>query len=179
MQEKRIGDWIQTYTGKVFYPLDPREDEIDIIDVAHALSLICRFTGHCFRHHSVGQHSVLISRMCKTHKLWGLLHDLPEFAMSDLSRPLKRSAGFETYVETEKKFMDVVCKKFGLALGMPAEVKEADDRMLITERNQLMTKPPKEWSDKYEPYDIIIDPWSPERAEKEFLEEFNRLYINK
>ena len=38
----RIGDWIQTYTGKCFYPLDPRPEEIDIMDIAHSLSMTCR-----------------------------------------------------------------------------------------------------------------------------------------
>jgi 5'-deoxynucleotidase YfbR-like HD superfamily hydrolase len=40
------GDWIQTYSGKRFFPLDPRPEDVCIEDIAHALSLLCRWTGH-------------------------------------------------------------------------------------------------------------------------------------
>ena len=54
-------DWIQTYSGKKFYPLDPRPEDIDIRDIAHALSLNCRFNGHCRCFYSVAEHSVGVS----------------------------------------------------------------------------------------------------------------------
>lgn len=43
------GAWMQTYTGKKFHPTSPTVDEIDIVDIAHALSLICRYGGHVDR----------------------------------------------------------------------------------------------------------------------------------
>jgi len=43
---KRHGNWFQTFTGKAFWILDPRPEEIEIEDIAHALSNICRFGGH-------------------------------------------------------------------------------------------------------------------------------------
>ncbi len=49
----RKGEWIQTYTGKQFWPLDPRPEDIDIEDIAHALALTCRFNGHCDYFYSV------------------------------------------------------------------------------------------------------------------------------
>lgn len=55
------GDWMQTYTGRRFYPLDPRPDEIDPEDIAHALSLLCRYGGHVDRFYSVAEHCVLMS----------------------------------------------------------------------------------------------------------------------
>lgn len=36
------GSWIQTYKGIDFYPFDPRPEDVDIEDIAHALSLQCR-----------------------------------------------------------------------------------------------------------------------------------------
>ena len=33
----RIGDWMQTYTGRRFWPLDPRPEEMHIRDIAMAL----------------------------------------------------------------------------------------------------------------------------------------------
>ena len=53
--------WIETYSGKRFYILDPRPQDVDIVDIAHALSLLTRFTGHTREFYSVAQHSVLVS----------------------------------------------------------------------------------------------------------------------
>ena len=50
--------WIQTFTGKRMYPLDPKPEDICIEDIAHALSNICRFTGHTKKFYSVGEHSI-------------------------------------------------------------------------------------------------------------------------
>ena len=61
----RIGDWIQVHSGRQFWPLDPRTEEVDIHDIAHALSLVCRFTGHVKEFYSVAQHSVLVALTVK------------------------------------------------------------------------------------------------------------------
>ena len=41
-----MSEFITTYTGKHFKPTDPNPELIDIPDIAHALSLICRGNGH-------------------------------------------------------------------------------------------------------------------------------------
>ena len=98
--KKRKGDWIQTFTGKRIYPFDPDPDLICIDDIAHALSNICRFTGHVKHFYSVAQHSVIVANAIPdslgvphTNELYlqALLHDAQEYLFSDLSRPLKRS----------------------------------------------------------------------------------------
>lgn len=43
----RRGAWISTYTGGRWYPLDPRVEEVNIEDIAHSLSMLCRYNGHC------------------------------------------------------------------------------------------------------------------------------------
>ena len=65
MNISRLGDWIQVHSGGKFWPLDPRADEVRIGDIAHALSLICRFTGHTKSFYSVAQHSVLVAQTVK------------------------------------------------------------------------------------------------------------------
>lgn len=41
---KRAEDgWMQTYTGRAFYPEDPNPEDVCIKDIAHHLSLMCRF----------------------------------------------------------------------------------------------------------------------------------------
>lgn len=173
----RNGDWIQTFSGIQFFPLDPRPEDIKIEDIAHALSNQCRFSGHVKNFYSVGQHSVLCSRVCEEpNKLWALIHDASEAFLVDLPRPVKRSPGFIPYLEAEERLMAVICKVCNLDPQMPKEVKEADNRMLITEKEQLMGKPPVAWSDIFKSYDLTIEPWSPARAEEEFLKAFNNLY---
>ena len=48
---------IMTYTKKMFDPLQPNAELIDIEDIAHALSMLCRANGHFRSFYSVGQHS--------------------------------------------------------------------------------------------------------------------------
>ena len=59
---------IQTYLGKEFYPLDPKLEDIHIVDIAHAISMKCRYTGHSRFFYSVAQHSVLLTRYIR-HEL--------------------------------------------------------------------------------------------------------------
>ena len=54
----RKGDYIVTYTGLKFWPLDPRLEEFQAEDIAHALSLLCRANGHVPHFNSVAQHSI-------------------------------------------------------------------------------------------------------------------------
>ena len=92
------GNWrgkpfILTYTGKVF-PFDSiTEDCIDIVDIAHSLSQLCRFTGHTNMFYSVAQHSLLVSEKVPggaAVKLCALLHDGAEAYTNDLASPLKK-----------------------------------------------------------------------------------------
>ncbi|MHA1573246.1 MAG: hypothetical protein ACTSX8_04570 [Alphaproteobacteria bacterium] len=46
---------IQTYTGVTWDLLNPRVEDVNIEDIAHSLSLQCRFTGHSRVHYSVAQ----------------------------------------------------------------------------------------------------------------------------
>jgi hypothetical protein len=61
----RKGDWIQTFSGGQFWPLDPIADEIHLIDIAAALGKECRYGGHCLRFYSVAEHSVLMYRAAR------------------------------------------------------------------------------------------------------------------
>ena len=100
-------DWIQTYTGRKFHPLDPAMTDFDLRDIAHSLSLLCRFNGHCLRFYSVAEHSVRVSRILPDDlKLWGLLHDAGEAYLTDLPRPVKgQMPGFR---DMEDKIVEYV-----------------------------------------------------------------------
>ena len=75
----KIEPWIQTYSGKKFWLDPPMWDQIDIIDIAHALSMTCRYGGHSKFFYSVAQHCCLMSRLVpKRLALAALLHDAVE-----------------------------------------------------------------------------------------------------
>jgi hypothetical protein len=176
MQTRGRGDWMQTVTGRQFWPMDPRSHEVFIEDIAHGLSMICRFGGHCRRFYSVAEHSVLIARAAAPeHKLWALLHDASEAYIGDQIRPLKKQlAG---YREAEQKIMRAICVRFGLHLELPASVKALDLALLMDERDQAMAHPPEPWDVEVEPLGIKLKFWKPARAKREFLRAFKKLGI--
>ncbi len=171
--------WIQTYTGRRFSPTKPMAEAIVIQDIAHALSMQCRFSGHCNFFYSVAQHSVLVSYICdEQDKLFGLLHDASEAYLVDLPSPLKRSGQFEAYIQFEAQMQTAICKRFGLEDKEPESVKIADKVMLATEARDLLVNIRSDWKVPHNPLPFKIEPWTPAQAEQAFLERFNEL-INK
>lgn len=169
----RQGDWFQTISGMQFYPLDPRPEDIRTGDIAHGLSMICRFGGHVREFYSVAQHSVLVSHAVPPrHALWGLLHDATEAYLGDMIRPLKLS--MPAYQEVEKRLEAVIAEVFNLPMPMPREVKHADNMLLMTERRDLLPVH-REWSPRAEPLPGVIVPWTPARARAEFMDRFVEL----
>lgn len=158
-----FGDWMQTFTGKAFYPADPikmlHDDKIDPVDIAHALSMTCRYGGHVSRFYSVAEHSLLVSLYCDpADALDGLLHDATEAYMQDLVRPVKNM--LPEYKAMEERLMTAIAIRFGLRTAlhghpdqgaatdyylMPDSVKEADNRILLDERRHLLGPVPQPW----------------------------------
>ena len=169
-----LGNWMQTFTGEQFYPLDPNPAQIHIKDIAHALSLQCRYNGHCKHFYSVAQHSVLVSKLCSPENAFsGLMHDAAEAYLSDVISPIKPH--LRGYDAIENRLLRVIFRHYGLSWPMPAEVKEVDGRMCITEGQQLMYDTTV-WYVQAEPYDIEIGQLSPPEAGYLFLERFVELY---
>ena len=127
--------WITTYTGKKFHYLDPQPEEIDIVDIAHHLSHLCRFTGACKGFYSVADHSIHVAELLPLElRLAGLLHDAAEAYINDISRPVKYSHKLQ---ETEAIIESAIAKKFGVDFSDP-KIKEADNIMIATEARDLM-----------------------------------------
>lgn len=169
--------WIQTYTGRKFDLLDPQPDMICIEDIAHALSNVCRYTGHCKEFYSVAQHSVYVSgNVAQQHKLQALLHDATEAYVTDVSRPLKQL--LPAYKQIEARVWRVIAARFGLPEELAPEVKAADNLLLMTERESLMAVKPELWAPELEaikPLPVRIHGWDPRVAESRFTRAFNRL----
>lgn len=169
--------WISTYTGKKIWPLDPKAEDIEILDIAIGLSRICRFASQTRDFYSVAQHCVIASHLVPgPDALWALLHDAQEAYICDLPKPLKQL--FPKYEEAEMRLTLAVMEKFELPRKIPDSVIEIDRFLLVTEAAQLMDHHPDQWhlSLGIEPdMDLMIDPYGPDMAFREFMQRFDRL----
>lgn len=173
-------NWIQTYTGRQFWPLDPWAEDVCIEDIAHALSNQCRYTGHTREFYSVAQHSVAVANYVgRRWAEYGLLHDAAEAYLIDLPRPLKRE--MPDYKRAEEKVLEAIFCHFGLPWPMPAEcqaeIEQADLVLLATERRDLMAPPPRPWvsTENVSPSPYRIKPMSPKAAKAQFVSEYKAL----
>jgi hypothetical protein len=172
----RFGDFTSTCaTGRQFWPLDPRVEDIDIRDIARALSMQCRWGGHVRVFFSVAQHCLHVSQHCPVNPLAGLLHDSAEAYLVDVPTPIKKN--LKEYASIEHNLLAVIGVKFGLGdtlANLPPEVHEQDARALATEQRDIRTKldfwapPGKPWSDP-------LLPMTPYEAENMFLSRFDTL----
>lgn len=194
MSESRRGDWIQVHSGRAFWPLDPREDELFIEDVAQGLSHLCRFGGQCREFYSVAQHSVLVSELCEgftptgadserrsLNALSGLLHDAPEAFIADLPRPVRSQ--LPSYNDIEAGLWQVCAQRWGLLDADGAKflydeeiLRRADDTALVTEKRDLMAVS-MHWGleEEVEPVPRTILPVPSSEARGHFLERFKVL----
>lgn len=177
--------FLPTCTGRRVHLVNPQPEEIDIEDIAHALSHTCRFAGHVPVHFSVAQHSVLVSELLGKHgpdvALWGLLHDASEAYLHDLTRPLKRALQDDShgwkYGELERRMMAAICVRFRLHSAMPPLVKAADNAVLAAELRDLLHQPLATcvlWAGA-QPMKRTIKPHCPEAAKDIFLVRFEKL----
>lgn len=171
----RIGDWMQTFTGKRYWPLDPKVEDICIEDIAAALSKVCRFGGHTKFFYSVAEHSVLVSDFLPVeYKLWGLLHDASEAYLSDIVKPLKK--GMPNYRNLEHRTMKLIAEKFDLLFPAPQPVSDIDKQILRDEQLQVMAPCKHEWwCTGHTPLGAEIVGWTPKYAEQLFLIKFEEI----
>jgi len=157
---------LRLFSGKEIDIFNLKESDIDITDIAHALSMICRFGGHVKRFYCVAQHSIWIcNNLPEEYKLEGLLHDASEGYLIDIPTPIKR--GLLEYIELETKVMKVIFGKFDMEYPMSEKVKLIDNAALQYEYNNIVIA------------NNIENVLSPEEAEKEFLQMFYKLYYER
>lgn len=178
LEHNTAGDWMPTYSGKRIHVMLPDPELICIEDIAHALSMLCRYAGQCCFFESVAEHSCLMSDAVlaaggsSMEALMALMHDSPEAYVIDLIRPIKKSV--VGYDPIETRVWEAICTKFDLDPNLPAIVKDFDNRIIADEKAQNMT--PLDWD--YEPgpaLGVKLRFWDPTRAEAEFLQRYNAL----
>ncbi len=158
--------WIQGYSGTKIYPLALTPSQILLTDIAHALALKCRFNGHCNAFYSIAEHSWHVSQL-----VWcpreGLLHDAAEAYLADIVSPVKPF--LRDWKEIEEQAERAIASRFDLTYPWPQEVKAADTAMALRERIALMKHTSHAWNIYGDPADVTIYKWSPEDAERAFL----------
>lgn len=172
LSEERF--YIQTYTDRKFFFDDIAGHDFSIVDIAHALSLNARWTGHTKFFYPVGMHCIKASYEAPPrHALGALLHDANEAYLHDMPSPLKwwlASQGFDVFVKMEHEIDEAIFRFFGVPYPMAPEIKEVDRRLLSTEKRDLM--PGKPYSDSLAPYDWHCPMCRPQDVERMYLERF-------
>lgn len=168
-------NWIETYTGRRFCFDQFDAAEFNIRDIAHALSMQCRFNGHCPMFYSVAQHSVLVSgALPPEHSLWGLMHDAAEAYLGDMVAPLKQ--GFVEYRFMEDELLEKIAGWAGLPWPVPTIVWGMDQKVLRTEHRDIMgQRQPWGIDEQWLPLSEVIRPVGPFEAERMFLDRWNEL----
>ena len=169
-------NYITTYTGKSFNFMDPQPEQIDIEDIAQALSMQCRFNGHVKRFYSVAEHCCImhdyVSRKTSDSELafTALMHDASEAYICDIPRPLKPH--LINYQEIEQRIEEALQKRFGFN-PMYAWLKDIDNRIVADEARELFLRMP-DWVNDYQVVGVQdeIQCWTPKRAKEEFLVRF-------
>lgn len=183
--------YIETFTGKMVDPMHLDEELIDINDIAHSLSLLCRFLGHCLVFYSVAEHSILVANLVHKKRVNGvgidgtlgaeatiktclaaLLHDAAEAYIGDITRPLKHHSMFKQLPEVEQQILGKIMVKFNCTGVDWQLIEKADDIMVATEARHLMADSGKDWNLPEPALNIPLFTLTPEGAETMFLEAF-------
>lgn len=188
LEDDRKGQpWIQTYTGRRFYPLNPRPEDICLLDIARGLSQTCRYNRQTRYFFSTAQHSVLMAReIQKDHpNNWGavdlaLLHDAVDAYLPDVPTPIKPLLTELKAIELHLE--EVIMERFHLPTkaqdpALWALVKEYDNRICLNEREVVMAPNGVSTADwlhgkgtpDMKPLAIKVQPWCVREAFDEFL----------
>lgn len=176
LTKDHIAASIQMHSGRFFNFLQPWKNEFSIQEIAHSLSNLCRFTGHCKKFYSVAQHSVLVSWTVEPEFAYdALMHDAHEAFIGDMASPLK--ALIPEYREIENRVQAAVRARFGVSDPLPDDVKHADLVLLATEQRDLMAPPAHLWQGTagIVPLDIAIVPMPPAEACSMFIDRYHYL----
>lgn len=177
----------EVYSGALVDLLNPRIDDVHMLDVAVSLSRLARFIGHGRSFYSVAQHSVFVADLLPAaDRVHGLLHDAAEAYIGDLANPVKRAlvtacpAFAPAWKSIEKGLRARIYQRAGVMLPDPeteARVKEADLIALATEQRDVLASPNR-WNLPVGPAGLAIRPVEPHAAFMMFADALHRVGIH-
>lgn len=168
-----------SYSGKKINLIEPTQDMIEINDIAHALSQICRFGGHSQSFYSVAQHSVIVAALAPMEwKKEALLHDAAEAYVGDIIKPLKVLIE-PVFENIEDRFMQAICEKFELNPLKLLEIKKYDKQALEVEHEFLQKRNFAPFHNMMRELSLLPDYnliWSPKVSKHTFLAFYHRYF---
>jgi len=171
---------IRTYTNKLIDLEDIKIEDIDILDIAHSLSLLCRYNGHCSKFYSVAEHSVRATELVTGRNMMVvvLLHDAAEAYVGDVTSPLKQLLNGQ-YRKIENEILRRIYHWYGIddytLFCAKNKCKQIDHALFLAEQRDLYPRK----TPKCQPDLVIgkIRPWSSAKAKRKFLEMAKKLNI--
>jgi len=175
----RTPSCIETHTGGFYDFAFPLPEQIELEDIAYALSKVCRFGGHCARFYSVAEHAVNVRRLVREHGrpdlgLAALHHDSHEAYIGDIPSPLKRSLGVA--VEEVALAADMaIARWLGFEVGdlHEQDIKAAD---ILALRHEAAALKPSKGAGEHWGYDFpahrpdFINCLTPDAAARAFIQ---------
>lgn len=162
-------------------PFYPNEDGICIEDIAHALSMQCRFNGHICEFYSVAEHSLKVSELIEelggapSLQMQGLLHDASEAYICDIPKPFKDY--LDEYLTVEEVLQTTIRHKL---IPGNIELDSASQSILNIVDREMCLQESKEFYGpiKWEPnsFEIYFGvPLTPTEARDKFLKRYYEL----
>ncbi|MGQ4893501.1 MAG: hypothetical protein ACP6IQ_02625 [Candidatus Njordarchaeia archaeon] len=182
--------YVKTLTGHYYFG---DFNQIEIIDIAHALSMQCRFNGHISKFYSVAEHCVKATELLEKigynnqTKLHMLLHDAAEAYIGDIPKPYKDmldKLSNNLLTNTEEAILGDIYQS--LDLKFPNQktlsiIKTVDKLITVIEGVYFFgADEVKQWN-LIEPidacaYNVLIECWDSQKAKEKFMEKFEVLY---
>lgn len=177
-----------TYLGREMDILRPWRNTYTIDEIAHHLSMVCRYNGSVRRFYSVAEHAYLCSHICDDDvEREALHHDDGEHIAQDIIRPIEHLAFMEPYRRIIDEIDLTIACQLGYRFPFPPAVKVADDLASRIEKFWLKRHgdcPKKVW-----PFRLIADGtgrqelpggrwwgWSPAKAKRMYLRRHYQLF---
>lgn len=166
---------IMLYSGAELDFRNPSASLFTIEDIAHGLSLICRYAGQCRDFYSVAEHCLHVSNLVPENAFAALMHDAAEAFVGDITRPLKQM--LPQYKQIERTVEEAISARFNVPMPMPGPVKQADLAVLAAEQAQLMPPGTNRWAAAagIQPAPIRVRCLTPREAKAAFLDRFRKL----
>ncbi len=197
--QKPVRAWQRMLSGRRLDLLNPKEQDIEIEDIAHGLARVARWNGQTSGPHafSVAEHSLLVTEILKklvpnvsvAWQIGSLLHDAPEYVIGDLISPFKAAIGTD-YKKFELKILNAIHERFNIVDEMTDEaqrwIKRADEiaayyeaihlaGFSLDEAETYFLAPRPDEGD-FENWLTSISALSVRDAEARFLKEFHHLF---
>jgi hypothetical protein len=174
-----MNEGIELLNGQMFDFFNPSATELGIEEIAHTLSMVCRFAGHVRYFYSVAQHALNVSLIVdQAHRKAGLLHDTAEGFTNDIVTPLKFLV--PVFKEIETTIESDMARRFGFQYPLSSEVKLADLQMLKIEK-EILKPSSSHWAilDGVETDHLLhiplMAPMTPEQACTAFLQRWEEV----